>query len=483
MPAAATERMSRVDTAWLRMDNDVNLMMIVGVWLLQPQIDYETLCGRVTEKLLKYERFRQVVVRDATGAAHWVTDEDFDIHHHVVRDKLVRARGQSEREALQARMGELATTPLDPERPLWEFRLIERYEGGSALIARVHHCIGDGIALISVMMTITDGGSDPPVRRRRAGAANTNADGADWLSEAVLNPLGGLSAKAAEVVEASIARAIDGLADPQKGIATTLEGARMAGQVLGDVTAMALMADDSPTLLKRKPSGRKRVAWCDPIPLEQVKSIGKGLGCSINDVLLASVAGAIGSWLRGQGDDPQGKEIRAMVPVNLRPLDEAWKLGNRFGLAPLVLPIGIENPVGRVYAVRARMNALKASYQPLLAFAVLAVAGQLAKPLQDMILGLFSKKATAVMTNVPGPRVPLKFCGATLKQTMFWVPASGDIGVGVSILSYGGGVQFGLITDEALCDDPQAIVDCFQPEFEKLLLLSMMLPWGGLDAA
>ena len=171
-----------------------------------------------------------------------------------------------------------------------------------------------------------------------------------------------------------------------------------------------------------------------------------------------------------------------MVPVNLRPLDQAWKLGNRFGLAPLVLPIGIDNPVARVYAVRARMNALKASYQPLLAFAVLAVAGQLAKPLQDMILGLFAKKATAVMTNVPGPSVPLQFCGATLKQTMFWVPASGDIGVGVSILSYGGGVQFGLITDEALCPDPQAIVDCFEPEFEKLLLLSMMLPWGGANA-
>jgi diacylglycerol O-acyltransferase len=477
--AATRERMSRVDTAWLRMDNDVNLMMIVGVWLLEPQIDYETLCRRVAEKLLKYERFRQRVVRDATGVAHWVADAGFDIHHHVVRHKLVRARGQSEREALQALMGELATTPLDPQRPLWQFRLIERYDGGSALVARVHHCIGDGIALISVMMTITDGGSDPPVNKRRAPAADADADGADWLSEAVLKPLGGLSAKAAEVVEASIARALEGFADPQKGVATTIEGARVAGQVLADVTAMALMADDSPTLLKGKPSGRKRVAWCDPIPLDQVKSIGKGLGCSINDMLLASVAGAIGNWLRGQGDDPDGKEIRAMVPVNLRPLDQAWKLGNRFGLAPLVLPIGIANPVARVYAVRARMNALKASYQPLLAFAILAVAGQLAKPLQDMVLGLFAKKATAVMTNVPGPGVPLKFCGATLKQTMFWVPASGEIGVGVSILSYGGGVQFGLITDEALCDDPQAIVDCFQPEFEKLLLLSMMLPWGG----
>jgi diacylglycerol O-acyltransferase / wax synthase len=473
--------MSRVDTAWLRMDNDVNLMMIVGVWLLQPKVVYETLCSRVGEKLLKYERFRQVVVRDATGAAHWLADEGFDIRHHVVREKLKRAKGQSEREALQARVGELATTPLDPDRPLWQFRLIESYDGGSALIARVHHCIGDGIALISVMMTITDGGTDPPARKRRAAAPETDADGADWLSEAVLKPLGGLSAKAAGMVEASIGRALDGLADPQKGLAGSIDGARTAGKVLGDVTAMAMMADDSPTRLKGKPSGRKRVAWGEPIPLAQVKAIGKALGCSINDVLLASVSGAMGHWLRAQGDDCEGKEIRAMVPVNLRPLDQAWKLGNRFGLAPLVLPIGIENPVARVYAVRARMNALKSSYQPLLAFAVLAVAGQLAKPLQDMILGLFSKKATAVMTNVPGPGVPLQFCGATLKQTMFWVPASGDIGVGVSILSYGGGVQFGLITDEALCADPQAIVDCFEPEFEKLLWLSMMLPWATTD--
>jgi len=469
--------MSRVDTAWLRMDNDVNLMIIVGVWLLQPQVAYETLCERVDEKLLKYERFRQKVVRDATGAAHWVADESFDIHHHVVREKLARKKGQSEREALQARVGALASTPLDPARPLWQFHLIENYEGGSALIARVHHCIGDGIALISVMMTITDGGSDPPRRRRRDAGGDAD-DGADWLSDAVLKPLGGLSAKAAGAVEASVARALEALADPQQGIAEAIGRARMVAKVMGDVGAMALMADDSPTLLKGAPSGAKRVAWGEPVPLEQVKWIGKALGCSINDVLLASVAGAIGDWLRSQGDDPAGKEIRAMVPVNLRPLDEAWKLGNRFGLAPLVLPIGIDNPVERVYAVRARMNALKTSYQPLLAFAVLAVAGQCPQPVQDAILGLFAKKATAVMTNVPGPAVPLQFCGSTLRQTMFWVPASGDIGVGVSILSYGGGVQFGLITDEALCAEPQQIVDCFEPEFEKLLLLAMMLPWG-----
>ena len=167
-----------------------------------------------------------------------------------------------------------------------------------------------------------------------------------------------------------------------------------------------------------------------------------------------------------------------MIPVNLRPIEEAYKLGNRFGLVPLVLPIGIANPVQRVYAVKRRMNELKGSYQPVLAFGVLAVAGLLIKPVQHALLNLFAKKATAVMTNVPGPKEPLKFCGSTLRQTMFWVPQSGDIGMGLSILSYGGGVQFGLITDSTLCPDPQNIIAGFAPEFERLLLTTLMLPWG-----
>jgi diacylglycerol O-acyltransferase len=126
------------------------------------------------------------------------------------------------------------------------------------------------------------------------------------------------------------------------------------------------------------------------------------------------------------GDDTEGKEIRAMIPVNLRPMEEAYKLGNQFGLVPLVLPIGITNPIERVYEVRSRMAALKGSTQPLLAFGLLAVAGLLIKPAQDAMLGLFSRKTTAVMTNVPGPREALKFlCGSRVTQCMFWVPQSG----------------------------------------------------------
>ncbi|HEY6133270.1 MAG TPA: wax ester/triacylglycerol synthase family O-acyltransferase [Rubrivivax sp.] len=471
MPSAA-ERMSRVDTAWLRMDNDVNLMMIVGVWLLTPAITLDALRARLLDKLLKYERFHQTVVSDALGA-NW-TNGDFDIDDHIVVAKLKRKKGQSERAALQHLCGELATTPLDPGRPLWQFHFIERYEGGSAIIARIHHCIGDGIALISVMMSITDGGADPPKRRKRV-RDDTAAEN-DWLDDAVLKPLTDLTSKAIGMYKDGVARSADMLANPQLG---ALDMARTGYQVVSDVAALALLADDSPTALKGKPVGKKAVAWSEPMPLADVKVIGKGLNCSINDVLLACVAGAIGQYLRDQGEDPAGKEIRAMVPVNLRPLDKAWQLGNRFGLAPLVLPIGIENPIERVYAVHRRMQELKGSYQPLLAFAVLALSGLFIKPVQDAVLGMFAKKATAVMTNVPGPAKPLHFCGSTLRQTMFWVPASGDIGVGVSILSYGGGVQFGLITDRRLCPDPQLIIDRFEPEFEKLLLVTMMLPWAG----
>jgi WS/DGAT/MGAT family acyltransferase len=465
--------MSRVDTAWLRMDNDVNLMMIVGVWLLRPGITHAALCERVQDKLLKYERFRQKVVQDPLGAS-WVEDDAFDIERHVLHHKVRRKAGQSEREALQEEVGELSNTPLDPDHPLWQFHLIDAYEGGSALVARVHHCIGDGIALISVMLSITDGGMDPPARRKRE---LPESEG-DWLSDAVMKPLTDLATKAIGMYGGGVAKSMEMLSNPQQGLAGSVEMARTGAKVLGDVGAMAMMPDDSATILKGKPLGQKVVAWGEPIPLDQVKAIGKALNCSINDVLLACVAGAIGEYLRDHDDDPDGKEIRAMVPVNLRPLEKAWQLGNRFGLAPLVLPIGISNPIERVYAVRRRMTELKDSYQPLLAFAVLSVAGLLIKPVQDALLGLFAKKATAVMTNVPGPAVPLKFCGATLRQTMFWVPASGDIGVGVSVLSYGGGVQFGLITDKKLCPDPQAIIDRFEPEFERLLLLTLMLPWS-----
>lgn len=479
------ERMSKVDTAWLRMDSPSNLMMIVGVWILKPGITIGALSERVRERLLPYSRFVQLAREDAAGA-HWIEDADFRLDRHVVAHRLSQTGHQSEQDALQARVAELAMQPLDRQHPLWRFELIEQYDGGSAMIARIHHCIADGIALISVMMSLVDGGKPPP-QRKSARSAKPGLDGAeDWVADTLIRPLGDITARALEAAGGGAARSLAMLASPQQSLTDSLgqavDLARMGGQLASDLAALALMPDDSPTRLKGQPGNTKRVAWCEPIPLDEVKAIGRALNCSVNDVLLACVAGAIGAYLKSQGDETQGQEIRAMVPINLRPMEDAWKLGNRFGLIPLVLPIGCANPIERVFTVRSRMNDLKGSLQPILTFALLSVAGLLVKPAQDALLSLFGRKTTAVMTNVPGPATKLKVCGSTLEQTMVWVPQTGTVGLGVSILSYGGGVQFGVIADTTLCPDPQRIIDEFEPEFRRLLTLTLMLPWGESKA-
>jgi diacylglycerol O-acyltransferase / wax synthase len=473
--AAATERMSRVDYAWLRMDTEANRMTIVGVWLLTPRLALADLRERLRTTLLAYPRFRQKVVEDAVGA-NWVEDDAFEFERHVPREALRQRTGEQPLDALKRRVAELAATPLDPSRPLWQFLLIEDLDRDqSAMIVRIHHCIGDGIALTSVVLSIADGGPTPPSHGHSGG--NAHDDHGDWLSDAVIRPFSDLALKAIGLTGRGVAKAIDRLAEPGAAVPGPRDVAHMGAQIINDVAAFALMPDDSPTRLKGHAMPGKCVAWGEPLPLDTVKAVGKALEASINDVLLSTVAGAIGHYLRSKGDDPTGQEIRAMVPVNLRPPGQAHQLGNRFGLVPLVLPIGIANPIERLVAVRARMAELKGSYQPLLAFGILALSGLMIKPMQAVITGLFAKKTTAVMTNVPGPREAMTFCGRTVGQMMFWVPQSGDIGMGVSILSYAGGVQFGLITDARMCPDPEGIIERFAPEFEKLLWLALMAPW------
>ena len=475
------ERMSKVDTAWLRMDSPSNLMMIVGVWVLKPGLRYDDLRQRVEERLLKYPRFVQCAVEDSAGAT-WVNDPAFDVRNHLVVEKLPRRPAGHAQDALQDRLAALTMEPLDRSRPLWQFHLIENYEGGSALLVRIHHCIADGIALIAVTQSLVDGGSPPPDAPPRPAHSEGLLGAEEWFNDALIKPLTHLTVKAIGAAGDSAVRSMAFWMDPQKGMEqslhTSADAAKLAYHAVTDLAALTLMEDDSPTRLKGIPGHTKRVAWCKPLALDEVKAIGKALGCSVNDVLLSCVAGAIGSYLRHHGDDVRGTEIRAMIPVNLRPLNQAYKLGNHFGLAPLVLPVGLDNPVERVFEVRRRMQGLKGSMQPLMAYGLLAVAGVMAKSAQDMMLGLFSRKTTAVMTNVPGPKTKLTLCGSTIEEALFWVPQSGTVGLGVSILSYGGGVQFGVVADSTLCPDPQNIIDRFEPEFAKLTLLTLMLPWG-----
>lgn len=485
---ATSQRMSKVDTAWLRMDTPHNLMMILGVWVLRPRLAYADLLARVGERLLAYPRFRQTVRHDALGAV-WVDDPAFDLRRHVLRERLPRRRGPGAQLALQQRLGQLAASPLPADQPLWCFHFIEDFDGGSALLARIHHCIADGLALIAVMQSLVDGGACPPAPPTRGARAPLDRAQA-WMTHSLIEPLTLASVKALERSGEQAALALEALVDPLHAWHSWQQGdsrARHAGasptadlawQVLRDAAALVLMGDDSPTALKGQPRGVKRVAWCQPLPLDEVRAVARALHASINDVLLACVAGALAGHLNALGQPTHGVEIRAMVPVNLRPQTQAHELGNHFGLAPVVLPLGLRNPVQRVADIHRRMAGLKNSLQPLLAFGLLAAAGLLPKGVQDLLLGLFSRKTTAVMTNVPGPRDKLKLCGVDLEQTLFWVPQTGSVGLGVSILSYAGGVQFGLIADTAICPDPQDVIARFAPEFDSLRWLALMLPWG-----
>ena len=247
--------------------------------------------------------------------------------------------------------------------------------------------------------------------------------------------------------------------------------------VTNELAYLLLMPNDSPTRFKGKPLGDKRVAWTDPIPLPEVKAVSHALGCSVNDMLLASVAGSLNGYLKECGDNSEGVEVRALVPIDLRSGKGEPELGNRFGILAVELPVGIEQPLERLYEVRRRMEALKQSYEPSVTLGLFAAMGYAPNVVQDRLFDLLLSRASAVMTNVPGPQRPLYLGGSEVKQIMFWVPQAHDVGVGVSIFSFNGQVQFGLITDAALVPDPQSIIARFKPEFEKLLYYVLMGPW------
>lgn len=466
--------MSGVDTAWLRMDRASNRMMIVAVLVFAERMPMRRLRATVRARLLRYPRFAQRVVEDATGY-WWENDPRFDLGRHVTRARLAGKRGPAELRRLAAR---LAAKPLDARHPLWEFTVVDNYRDSAALVARIHHSIADGIALIGVLLSLTDDAPDRPIggvpraRRRAARAAH------DGGLEELLAPVAEVLKGAARLSGGALGRSFRLLRHP----ADALDYARIATRVAEDAAALATMSDDSPTRLKGRPGVRKVVAWSDPLPLAEVKAVGRALGCSVNDVLLSSVAGAVGGYLASKGDPVANVEIRAMVPVNMRPPGTPDGLGNRFGLVPLVLPVGIANPFRRLYDVHDRMEALKGSYVAALSLGLLGVVGLLPAQVQQEVVDLLANKASAVMTNVPGPQSPLYLAGRRIVEMMFWVPQSGNIGVGVSILSYDGGVQFGLITDHGLVPDPERIVARFRSEFETLLLALLMEPWDAQRA-
>ena len=455
-----SERMSPVDTTWLRMDRPANLMIILGVWILEGPVAIDRLEAQLADGLLAYRRYRQRVEYRPAGV-YWRDDPNFDIAHHIKRARLPGGGGKR---ALERFVGDLASEPLDPAHPLWAIHIVEEYEGGAAMVSRTHHAMGDGVALVGVTMALVDGAQH---KTRRVAPAD---DDEGWLQNLMAPVVAAINA-GTQASSSTLRTAANLARHPLRAAGYLRDGAGVAGE-LG---YLLFMNSDSQTRFKGKPMGSKRVAWSEPLKLPEVKAVSRALGCSINDMLLSCVAGSLRSYLAEAGDKTEGVEVRALVPIDLREPGDV-ELGNRFGIIVVELPVGIEHPLERLMTVRQRMIALKTSYEPATTLGLFAALGYLPKVVQDQLLDLLASRATAVMTNVPGPSEYLSVAGSVLKQSLFWVPQTGDVAMGVSIYSYAGQVQFGLITDAALTPDPEAIVNRFAEEFDRYLYYVLLDP-------
>jgi WS/DGAT/MGAT family acyltransferase len=463
----AGERMSPVDRAWLLMERPTNLMMIVAVIVLGGRLKREALRELVAQQFASIERFRCRPTPNGM-AAYWVAAENFDLDDHISSAALPAPAGE---EALQALVGELASTPFNPSRPWWTFHVVERFGHGSAIIARIHHCYADGIALMRLLLRMSEGAQEHPVQSAQPLQAVAPASHDSFSLGSLYAPVATLVAKTlregANLVEQSLSYTLN----PRKAV----DAATGAAGVLGDLARFGMQSNDPPTPLKRPLCGSRRVCWAPPLAFEEVRTIGQALGCTVNDVLIATLAGALGKYLESRGERTEGLALHAAVPVNLRPESEGPEaLGNRFGLVFVELPVGIHHPLERLYRVHEAMKALKASSEALVTFGLLAAVGALPAAVEEMAIDAFTARASLVASNVPGPRNEIRIAGVPVTQMLFWVPQAGSIGTGVSMLSYNGRVQFGVIADRQHIPEPRELVSRVETEFERLVLLVLL---------
>lgn len=452
---APPEPMTGVDFAWLRMDEPANLMMINGVLVLEGPVDMGRLRRMFEERLLPIPRFRQRVVFPLGRAQpRWEEDPEFDLDNHLVRRELPAPGDQA---GLRQVIDGLMSTPLDSERPLWQFHLIDNFEGGSVLLARLHHCMGDGLALLMVLLSLTDRTAEP--------------------DDACANPFTSILCdrgcdaecfgRAKGLAEEMMPDGLRLMLSPVEALKRTNRLVTWAGALVALVRLVVRLPDPR-TAFKGRLGVPKKVAWSEAIRVEDVKAVGRGLGGTVNDVLLAAMTGGLRRYLEGRGQPTAGINVRAAMPVNLRPLEKMAHLGNQFGLIFLSLPVGIADPVERLAELGRRARALKRSAEPVVVYGILRALGRVPLWVQRLVVRIFAAKTTAVMTNVPGPRQTLYLAGRRLRDLFFWVPQSGRVGIGISIFSYAGHVRLGVGTDAGLVPDPQRIVDAFHEEFAEL---------------
>ncbi|WP_374562238.1 wax ester/triacylglycerol synthase family O-acyltransferase [Ideonella sp.] len=416
---STTHPMSPVDTAWYHMDGPANPAIVTGVAITAQPLDFGRVRREFQRRLLRFDRFRQRVVVQGTALATpvWQDVPDLDLDAHL---RHIALPAPGDEATLRTVVEGLASLPLDHRLPLWQAYVVDNVGSGSALVLRYHHCIGDGTAMMAVAARLFD------------------------MPHRALRPPARASVPSAPTV-----------------VDAALRLAGEAGAVLSDLVKWP----DPASPIKGEFGIRKSVAWSAPVPIDTVKAIGAPTGAKVNDVLVAAVSGALRSYLRHRGVDPTDTTLRAMVPMDLRPLDRLGELGNEFGLVILDLPVSAATPGERLARTKAGMDALKVSAEAPAMQLLLDLFGRGPKALEDIACSIFGSKASLVLTNVIGPREGIRLAGVPVERLMFCVPHPGQqIGMGASIMSYQGMATLTVIADARLVPDPQAITQAFNRE-------------------
>jgi len=453
--------LSAVDVAWLRMDEAANRMHVHGVLILDGDVTRDEVAETLAARLARIPRFQQRVAEDWGGMV-WTDDVEFDIKRHVVEQHL-HAPGSDR--VLATAIERHLHEGFDRAHPLWTFHVMRGYQGGkTAVLARIHHTIGDGVALMMVLLAMTDLAPGAGALGRRVAEPSA---GRNPFLDILVGSHGATLKAARHAAEQWAPDMLRLMLGPAEAYARLGLAERALGSALA-VTRILATFNEPATPFKGDLGVPKRVAWTERFSVDEIKTIGRGLGATVNDVLNNAMVGGLRRYLAQGGAPREQLSFRCAMPVNLRLLGEMAALGNRFGLVFLDLPVGIEDPVRRLEALRRAAGSLKRSVEPLLVLSLIDLAGRMPSVVQDLLVTIFGAKATAVFSNVPGPASTLWFGGHPISDVFFWVPQAGRLGLGVSILSYDGSVRMGVGTDAGLVPDPERIIDGFHAELDAL---------------
>jgi diacylglycerol O-acyltransferase / wax synthase len=424
--------MSGADASWLHMDRKTNRMIVTSVMWFDEQLDWDAVRDLLRDRLLVYPRFTQRVV-DRTTSVWWEDVPDFDLEAHLHTATLPEPGGRRE---LQQFVSMVAGRRLEHDRPLWEMHFVDGYRGsGCALVSRIHHCIADGVALSRVLMSLTD---DPGEAALADVSFAETAEGGGWLPM-----LGTL---------------IGGVAYDSTHPGHLLDELAQAGAEARSLARLLALSPDAHTALRGHLGTDKSVRWAEPLSLARIRKAAHSSSATVNDLVLTAVCGALRNYLART--DGKVSDIRAILPVNLRPLDEPLpaELGNRFGLMFLDLPLTVDDPLARLDQVIARTRRLKGSAEAVVAFQILGLTGHTPYLVQQAFVDVFATKASAVITNVAGSPHPVFLAGRRVRGTIGWPPESGNLGLGVAIISYDQGLTVGILTDDTLIADPDRLL-------------------------